>query len=169
MIRPPAEAYAQEDSNGNSDRLQMTVTYTYNAQFSDSRSTRTIVETYSGSAELYQVDGGFEGNSTADYRYNEDYEESGLGCTSTIEWHTTTFGQANMVVHYQFSIDNPITGGPDTSMYNSSYGVVEVLFDSQNLDWQENSVGCEGETSSGSGQDGAVMTTRQLICLATVF
>ncbi len=133
------------------------MTYTYDAGFTDPGQTRTISEKFTGFADLFPVDGGFEGNSTGSYHYAEDVVGDAYGCHS--EYHTITNGDPDMVVHYQYSIDNHVTGGPDTSMYNSSYGVVEVLIDSSTLHWEDSSTysgdRC-GDNSSNTGEDGSV-------------
>lgn len=100
---PIQEASAQQGTP-----LHVAVSYTYNAQYSG----RTIAETFSGSADLYPVEGGFEGNSTGSYSYSEDVVEPLPGC-GPYEYHTTQSGQPDMVVHYQHSIDNSVTGGPE--------------------------------------------------------
>jgi len=145
---PIQEASAQQGTP-----LHVAVSYTYNAQYSG----RTIAETFSGSADLYPVEGGFEGNSTGSYSYSEDIVEPIPGC-GPYEYHTTQSGQPDMVVHYQYSIDNSVTGGPDTSMYNSSYGVIEVLIDDRDEHWNWNSKNTPdcGDTDSDSGDNGSV-------------
>ena len=60
-----------------------------------------------------------------------------------------------MIVNYQFSIDNDVTGGPDTSMYNSSYGVVEVLVEDYDLHSEFASQICY-ESDSSSNNEGSV-------------
>jgi hypothetical protein len=64
-------------------------------------------------------------------------------------------GNADMIVNYQFSIDNDVTGGPDTSMYNSSWGVVEVFIENYNLHTESQSHICY-ESDSFSHDEGAV-------------
>ncbi len=117
--------------------------------------TVTISTSFSGSANITPVEGGYEGTGSGSYEDIHDRVVDPYPGCSGDGGHTTTFGNADMVVHYQFSIDNDVTGGIDDSMYNSSWGIVEVLVEDYDLHTDLTSTIC-GETQSHSHDEGAV-------------
>jgi hypothetical protein len=79
---------------------------------------------------------GYEGVGIAQYRDSSDFEvTSNLRCSSSTNTGSTD-GIADMFVHAYFSIDNTVTGGPDTSAMPADTTVVEVTFDGHGLHQQ---------------------------------
>lgn len=90
--------------------------------------------TYTGSADLTPVDGGYDGVGTGQYDEHDVYPAA-EPCSSP---HVTTAsGKAELTVQARYSIDNPDTGGPDTSMYNSSTSVIELIYFAEGIPWEE--------------------------------
>src|SRR6185503_19479297 len=85
---------------------------------------------YTGSAILTPVDGGYEGSGTGTY---EGLDELPPFDPCTEPQRTAYVGTADLTVNAQYSIDNSVTGGPDTSMYNSSTSVIELLVSGDNI------------------------------------
>lgn len=90
--------------------------------------------TYVGSADLRPVEGGYEGHGTGHYEELIIVPPS-EPCTSP--HRSTASGDAELTVNAQYSIDNSVTGGPDTSMYNSSTSVIELIYFGDDIPWQE--------------------------------
>ena len=102
---------------------------------------------YTGSAILTPVDGGYEGSGTGTY---EGLDELPPFDPCTEPQRTAYVGTADLTVNAQYSIDNSITGGPDTSMYNSSTSVIELLVYGENISARSTGVwdganGCKAE------------------------
>jgi hypothetical protein len=156
------QANAQGGNSGAPSQviIPVSITYTYSHETRGCApyypcETTTTSTSFSGSANITPVEGGYEGTGSGSYEYVYDSAVDPYpGCPNDSS-HTTTFGDADMVVHYQFSIDNDVTGGPDTSMYNSSWGVVEVQLEDYDLHSEGTSTIC-GETQSFSHDEGAV-------------
>jgi hypothetical protein len=153
-------ANAQEENEGGSSQvvIPVSVTYTYN-YYNEGCPTpypcesHTISESFSGGANLTPVEDGFEGFGSGSYSYTNDIITSPYQfCPNGDTRHLAYNGEAEITVYYQFSIDNDITGGPDTSMYNSSYGVVEVNIYGENMHSEQSSNIC-GESQSWSAED----------------
>jgi hypothetical protein len=103
--------------------------------------------TYAGSADLTPVDGGYEGNGTGTY---QGLDELPPFDPCTQPQRTVYSGTPGLTVNAQYSIDNSVTGGPDTSMYNSSTSVIELLVYGENIAAQgtgiwDGSSGCKSE------------------------
>ena len=114
----------------------------------------TVTEHILGSAPLYVVNGGFAGNGTGNYSYVSDDELFGSSlCPPGEKHHSSYDGTAAIAVQAQYSINNNVTGGPDTSMYDENTTVVEVSFSDQNVRWESMDQDCDGNTNSDSGQD----------------
>jgi len=79
---------------------------------------------YTGSANLTPVDGGYEGEGLGTYEGLDVLPPAG-DCTES--QRTTYAGPAKLLVYWQDSIDNSVTGGPDTSMYDANTTVMELL------------------------------------------
>lgn len=140
--------------------IPVSITYTYNYENRGCADpypceTTTISTSFSASANITPVEGGYEGTGSGSYEDIYDRVVDPYSQCPDDSFHTTTFGNADMVVHYQFSIDNDVTGGIDDSMYNSSWGIVEVLVEDYDLHTDHTSRIC-GETQSYSHDDGAV-------------
>lgn len=153
-----------EQADAQEQGLQVSLTYTYSYQNSGCNTVGTITicestttsERFTGSANLTPVDGGYEGINEGDYEYVSDRNVSPYqGCPAGEASHDVYSGPAGMTVHYQYSIDNDVTGGPDTSMYNSSYGVIEVLIEDHDLLVESASHTCD-KSDSYSSEDGSV-------------
>ena len=85
---------------------------------------------YTGTATLTPTDGGFEGIGTGSY---EGHDELPPFADCTEPQLTKYAGTADLIVNAQYSIDNSVTGGPDTSMYNSSTSVIELIVSGDNI------------------------------------
>ncbi|MGK2926933.1 MAG: hypothetical protein ACSLE2_15070, partial [Lysobacterales bacterium] len=117
----------------------------------------TVEEHFSGGTSLQPVDGGLEGSGSGGYAYNSDLITSPrVGCPNGASSRQDYSGPADFVVHAQCSIDNSITGGPDTSQYDRDTSVVEVLLDDYDLLHKSDTRSCEGESESWSDQAGSV-------------
>lgn len=135
---PIQEAAAQQPSK---NVMQVSFTYDYSRQGTQCEvqgaSTNAGCgptfesQTFSGKAYLKPAEGGFEGNGTGNYDYVNYWK--GTNTCGEFESRTHISGPANMTVNAQYSIDNPVTGGPDTSKYNSSTTVVEILVEQYDL------------------------------------
>ena len=108
------------------------------------------VGTYTGTANLTPVEGGLEGKGTGSYQGLDVSQGPPCGASET-----SYSGSADLVVHAQDSIDNNVTGGPDTSMYNSSTTVLELIFRGDNIAAHAVNVPQQGEgdTSKCGTQD----------------
>jgi hypothetical protein len=119
IVTPARVASAQTGSN-----MQVSFVYTYVEDNNGDKKTAK----FTSSAILSPVTGGFGGNSTGTY---EELDVShGPPCGTS---ETSFSGSADLVVHAQYSIDNNVTGGPDTTMYNSSTTVIELIFRGDNV------------------------------------
>ena len=135
---PIKNALAQSNSNGSQPigLKDAFVTFKY-IVFQQGYGSSTSID-FEGSAILKPVPGGFEGNGTGFYRA-VDIGPVNDPCTDNTR--TTYSGTMPFMVHAQYSIDNSVTGGPDTSMYNSTTSVVEVLMFYEGLHAQYDNVG----------------------------
>jgi hypothetical protein len=113
--------------------VSLTYSYSYNNSGCDPSGicgSTTITTTFSGSANITPVEGGYGGTGSG---VCEDVEDSVVqpyqNCPQGHSSHMAIAGNTGMIVNYQFSIDNDVTGGPDTTMnitgtntpmYNSS-------------------------------------------------
>jgi hypothetical protein len=133
-----SSAIAQTGGPG-AEPLEVSVSYTYQYHHSGcpvpypcETATRSV--SFAGTTTLYAVSGGFRGNGTGMFSYTDDIQvEPYMHCPDGDSHHMATNGISDFRVNYMFSIDNDVTGGPDTSLYNSSYGVVEVIIEDHDL------------------------------------
>jgi hypothetical protein len=143
---PAKEAFAQQGAGNqqSSNTVQVSFEYVHNSQYyGDKQYAR-----YTGTATLIPVDGGFEGIGTGSY---EGLDELPPFAPCTQPQRTMYSGTAGLTVNAQYSIDNSVTGGPDTSMYNSSTSVIELLVYGENIAAQgtgiwDGSSGCKTES-----------------------
>jgi hypothetical protein len=152
---PVKVANAQEENEGGANQqstgqVQVSFEYTYFEEYGST----TRSEKYVGSAILTPVEGGYDGNGTGTYEATDLYPPQ-EPCSEP--QRTTYAGAAGLVVHAQYSIDNSVTGGPDTSQYNSSTTVIELIFRGDNISAESTGMGggekCESQswtTSVGS-------------------
>lgn len=116
-------------------------------------------ETFSGSSVLTPVatGEGFEGSGSGSYGYTAEIVTSpATGCPNGAHSYMAQSGSADFVVHAHCTIDNPVTGGPDTSHYDRNTSVVEVLLEDHNLNLRRDGRDCEGRTESWTSQEGSV-------------
>jgi hypothetical protein len=143
---PFQEAIAQQGAGNqqSSSTVHVSFEYILNSQYyGDKQYAR-----YTGTATLTPVDGGFEGIGTGSY---EGLDELPPFPPCTEPQLTKYAGAADLAVNAQYSIDNSVTGGPDTSMYNSSTSVIELLVYGENIAAQgtgiwDGSSGCKTES-----------------------
>jgi hypothetical protein len=88
-----------------------------------------LTRSYSASAELYPVEGGFEGVGSGSYLEIQTSPNVNCGGTTV----STVSGPAGMIVRAQYSIANAVTGGEDESMYNDTTTEVEIVVDERNM------------------------------------
>ena len=117
----PIEASAQQ-----SRTIHVAFNYEYFQQYAGTSQSWT----YTGSADLTPVDGGYDGIGTGTY---EGLDEAPPFADCTEPQRTMYSGTADLTVNAQYSIDNSVTGGPDTSMYNSTTTVIELLVSGDNI------------------------------------
>ncbi len=116
-----------------------------------------VSERFSAGASLHPVDGGFEGNGSGSYQYDSDaITHPTMGCPGGASSSLDYSGSADFVVHAQCSIDNDITGGPDTSQYGPETSVVEVLLEDYDLHTDSETHDCDGNSETWSDETGSV-------------
>ena len=140
------EAIAQQGGRNQqpNNSVQVSFEYIRDVQYSGDKQ----YAKYVGSAILTPVDGGYEGNGTGIY---EGVGELPPDVPCTEPQRTTYNGNAGLTVNAQYSIDNDVTGGPDTSMYNSSTSVIELIVYGENIAAESTGVwdgsnGCKRES-----------------------
>jgi len=112
--------------------------------------TTTHTTSYTASASLKPVDGGYEGFAVGPYKDAEDSNGDPIvGCPQGSDSHVVTYGQARMTLRVQFSIDNDVVGGIDTSQFDREVSVVEVMVEGENLPWTQSGQEC-GEARNDS-------------------
>jgi hypothetical protein len=146
-------------ANAQQSAMQVSLTYSYSCTVPADCTDYRVIESFSGTASLKPATQGigFEGVGVGNYQYTND-----IGGTNPCgNWHShlAYSGEADMIVHAQYSIDNPVTGGPDTSQYNSSTTVVEILVQDYNLAVESSSKNIDGDctqSESSNSNDGEV-------------
>jgi hypothetical protein len=113
--------------------------------------------TYTGSARL-MVNGneGYLGTGPGQYSAFESRDLVTSAACSNNASRATTGGPAELTVNAFFSIDNNVTGGPDTSAMSKDTSVVELLFEQHDLH-QENytKTGCDAPNTWSSNDASA--------------
>jgi hypothetical protein len=151
---------AVAQTNPVEDSLQVTVSYNYYYHHSGCPvpypcETQIKSVSFTGSTKLTPVNGGYRGNGTGIFTSSDDIKvDPYLHCPAGDSHHMATNGEADVKINYMFSIDNNVTGGPDTSMYNSSYGVVEFIIEDNDLHTELHHEICGETTESFSHDDG---------------
>jgi hypothetical protein len=120
----------------------------------------STVETFSGSSVLTPVasgEEGFEGSGSGAYGYTDEIvTRPATGCPNGARSYMAESGSADFVVHAHCTIDNPVTGGPDTSQYDRNTSVVEVLLEDNSLTLERDVRDCDGRTEVWTSQEGSV-------------
>jgi hypothetical protein len=163
-------AQAQEDSSGGDQADtapdgSVSINYTYSrteTQCSPFLCTdRATVESFSGSTVLTPVarGEGFEGSGSGSYGYTDELvTRPSTLCPNGARSYMAHSGSADFVVHAHCTIDNPVTGGPDTSHYDRSTSVVEILLHDTSLHLERDVRHCDRHTEpeSWTSEEGSV-------------
>jgi hypothetical protein len=120
----------------------------------------TQTRLFDGSVTLLPIEDGYSGTGFGNYTEEFESRESipGPSCSQGVTTHATTSGRAALEINVQFSIDNDVVGGIDTSALDRDTSVVEVIVSGENLTYTRESQSCgvadnEGHNEASVGFD----------------